>query len=101
MLVNILICIGILSVIAVLAALLLAVSEHYLQVNDNEEQHEEKIAELLPGYNCGACGHINCRQFAHSVMCGKVKSIDECRVITKENANVIIEYCKENNIKVD
>lgn len=100
MLVNILICVGVLTVIAVLAALLLAVSEHYLQVNDDSEQHIEKIEFYLPSYNCGACGHVNCKQVAKGIVEGKITDISICKVITDDNAKLIKEYCKENNIEI-
>mgnify|MGYP003303191226 CR=1 FL=1 len=100
MLINILISVGILVLVAVLAALLLAVAEHYLQVNDDNELHVDKIEFYLPSYNCGACGHVNCKEVAKAIVDGKIKDVSVCKVITEDNARLIREYCKENNIEI-
>ena len=42
MLISILICVGVFTAIAISLALLLAVAEHFLQVNDDSEKHIEK-----------------------------------------------------------
>ena len=100
MLINILIATGVLTLVAVLAAVLLALAERYLSVNDKTEEHVDKIEFYLPSYNCGACGHVNCRQVAKEVVEGKIKDLSICKVLSKDNANLIKEYCKENNIEV-
>ncbi len=100
MFINILICVGIFVAIALVLALLLALAEHYLQVNDDSEQHVEKIEFYLPSYNCGACGHVNCKEVAKAMVSGKVNSVSICKVISEDNARLIREYCKENNINV-
>lgn len=100
MLINILICIGILVLIAVLAALLLAIAEHYLHVVDDNEVHIDKIEFYLPSYNCGACGYVNCKEVAKAIVSGKINNVNVCKVITEDNAELIKEYCKENNIEI-
>ena len=100
MLTNILIATGVLTVLAVLAAVLLAIADKYLSVNDRSEEIVDKIEFYLPSYNCGACGHVNCRQVAKEIMEGKIKDVSICKVLSKDNANLIKEYCKENNIEV-
>ena len=100
MLINILICVGIFVAIALVSALLLALAEHYLQVNDDSEKHVEKIEFYLPSYNCGACGHVNCKEVAKAMVNGKIGSVNICKVISEDNARLIREYCRENNINV-
>ena len=55
----------------------------------------------LPSYNCGACGHVNCRQVAKEIVEGKIKDIKICKVISKDNSELIKEYCKNNNIEIE
>lgn len=100
MLINILICVGVLVAVSVFAGLLLAVAEHYLRVKDDSQKHIDNIEFYLPSYNCGACGHVNCRQVAKCIVKGEIKDIGICKVITKDNARLVVEYCKENNIEI-
>lgn len=100
MLINILIAAGVLTLVAVLAAVLLALADKYLSVNDKTEENIEKIEFYLPSYNCGACGHVNCKQVAKEIVEGKIKDLSVCKVLSEDNAKLIKEYCKENNIEV-
>jgi Na+-translocating ferredoxin:NAD+ oxidoreductase RNF subunit RnfB len=99
-LINILIATGVLVVVAILASILLAVAESRLSVNDDKNKHVEKIEFYLPSYNCGACGHVNCRQVAKEIVDGKINDLSICKVISEDNAKLIKEYCKENNIEI-
>lgn len=101
MVINILIAVGVLTGVAVLAAILLAIAETYLQSSDSNEEHVDKIEFYLPSYNCGACGHVNCRQVAKEIVEGKIKDIKICKVISKDNSELIKEYCKNNNIEIE
>ena len=98
--INILIAVGIILAVAVLSGLLLAIAQKYLTVNDNSEELVDKIEFYLPSYNCGACGRVNCRQVAKEIVSGKIKDVGVCKVISKENAKLIVDYCKENNIEI-
>ncbi len=48
----------------------------------------ERIKELLPGIDCGACGSPTCRAFAEDIVRGNVPDINSCRVL---NADVKAE----------
>ena len=98
---NIVIATSILLVVAILAAVLLAVAANHLKSDDSKEEHVNKIEFYLPSYNCGACGQVNCRQVAKQIVDGKVDDISICKVISKDNAELIKKYCKENNIKIN
>lgn len=99
--INILIATGILVLVAVLASILLAVADKHLQVDGSKEEHIDKIEFYLPSYNCGACGHVNCKQVAKEIVDGKIKDISICKVISQDNAKLIKDYCKENNIEIN
>lgn len=48
--------------------LLLAVADHFLRVD--EDPRLERLDELLPGNNCGACGEPGCHAFAEKLLTG-------------------------------
>jgi len=98
--INILIAVGIIVAVALFSGILLALSEHYLVIDNNSEEDVDKIEFYLPSYNCGACGHVNCRQVARGIVDGKIKEVSICKVISQDNAKLIREYCKEKNIEI-
>ncbi|MCS3900788.1 (Fe-S)-binding protein [Methanococcus voltae] len=51
--------------------------------NLDRETLESKINELLPKYNCGACGFKRCDLFAESILCGE--DIRKCPFLLKED----------------
>ncbi|MFW6134037.1 MAG: RnfABCDGE type electron transport complex subunit B [Elusimicrobiota bacterium] len=67
----------ILGSVGILAGLLLVLAYNKLRVK--EDPKVEKMMDVLPGGNCGACGYASCHEFAIAVSKGDT-SIDECRV---------------------
>ena len=84
----VLIPIGILGGLAVLFALLLAILGKKLAVVRDERI--DQIVKLLPGANCGGCGHAGCEDFACSLVSGKGKLTD-CSATPKEQKDKIAE----------
>ena len=68
----ILISMGVLGVVALLAAILLYVVSLYFKVE--EDPRIDLVAAVLPGANCGGCGFAGCRNFAEA--CVKAGGID-------------------------
>jgi Na+-translocating ferredoxin:NAD+ oxidoreductase RNF subunit RnfB len=68
----ILISMGVLGVIAFLAACLLYVVSLYFKVE--EDPRIDLVTAVLPGANCGGCGFAGCRNFAEA--CVKANGID-------------------------
>ena len=68
----ILISMGVLGVIALLAACLLYVVSLYFKVE--EDPRIDLVTAVLPGANCGGCGFAGCRNFAEA--CVKANGID-------------------------
>ncbi|MBU1998190.1 MAG: RnfABCDGE type electron transport complex subunit B [Candidatus Omnitrophota bacterium] len=58
----------------------------------------DKIHNLLPGTNCGACGEAGCFGFAEAVFTGKSK-IDACRSSSDETKERIAEVLGRKLIK--
>ena len=54
----------------------------------------EKVIELLPGYNCGACGYPGCSGFGEAIVEGEVQKLSDCKPGKDEHYNAIIEYLK-------
>ena len=63
---------GVLGVIAFLAACLLYVVSLYFKVE--EDPRIDLVTAALPGANCGGCGFAGCRNFAEA--CVKANGID-------------------------
>ena len=68
----ILISMGVLGVIALLAACLLYVVSLYFKVE--EDPRIDLVTAVLPGANCGGCGFAGCRNFAEA--CVKAGGIE-------------------------
>ena len=60
------------AVVALLAGVLLAVASYLFHVPVDER--EQKIREILPGANCGACGYAGCDEYAKAVNSGEAKT---------------------------
>ncbi len=39
--------------------------------------------DLLPGYDCGACGYASCRRMAEEIVVGRA-TLEDCRILKKE-----------------
>ena len=59
---------AIMSALALVFGIMLATAYRYLKVV--EDPRIEKVEEMLPGSNCGACGQPGCRAFAESLIQG-------------------------------
>lgn len=75
----------------VLGLLIYLVSKYF---HVEEDQRLEKIIELLPRYNCGACGYPGCQGMAEALLAGKVKPA-LCKPIKKEDLVVLEAHMKE------
>jgi len=68
---NILLAVAVLGVMGLLLGLALAVASKFFAVEKDERI--EKIAELLPGANCGGCGYAGCAGYAEAIIKGEAK----------------------------
>lgn len=51
----------------------------------------DKLNEMLPGYNCGACGYPGCSGMAEAIIEGKTDKL-LCKPIKPDMRNKIVEY---------
>ena len=77
-------------IIAVVLGLLLAVASKFLHVEQDERI--DKVAELLPGYNCGACGKAGCAAFAEALVTGEAPAVSGCKVIKPDKKQAVKDY---------
>ncbi len=87
---NILYGVLILLGLGLLLGLLLGFADSKLSVK--EDERVEKLAGLLPGYNCGSCGYPSCKEMSTAILAGKVKDIAQCRPSRPEQRQTIKEY---------
>lgn len=57
----------------------------------------EQIYELLPHFNCGACGHAGCMPMAEALV-AKESVVAGCKPASKEQRIVLQEKLKELDI---
>lgn len=72
--------------IALLLGALLAFASIVFKVETDER--EEKIAEILPGANCGGCGCAGCSAFAAAIVADGAE-ITRCNLMTEEKLAAI------------
>ena len=56
-----------------------------------EDPRFTTLLTLLPGYNCGACGHPGCAGLAGAIVEGRGKP-NQCKPMKKEDLPKIAEY---------
>lgn len=56
-----------------------------------EDPAIEEVVDLLPRYNCGACGYPGCKEMAIGLLAKESKVLD-CKPIKKDAAEVLQKY---------
>lgn len=75
--------------LSVVLAMILAIANSKLKVF--EDPRIDKVQDMLPGANCGACGLPGCRAFAEKVVSGEIQP-SGCPVGGPETANYVANY---------
>lgn len=86
---NILLAAVVMGGLGVFFGAILAVANRFLRVE--EDPRVEKVEEMLPGTNCGACGQPGCRAFAEFVVSGGAMP-SGCTVSSPEGIEAIAEF---------
>ncbi len=76
------------AAVSIVLGLILAVASHIFKVETDERI--DKIAELLPGANCGGCGYAGCAALAEAIVRGEAK-MDSCNACGDEVTSKIAE----------
>lgn len=80
----------VLGVIGSILGLLLGIADKYLQVP--EDERVIKVTEMLPMFNCGACGYPGCSGFANAIISKEVDILSLCKPIKNTAKMEIKEY---------
>lgn len=74
---GLIIAIAILAGLGFIFGLILAICTVVFKVK--EDERIEKIASMLPNYNCGSCGYAGCKQMAEAIVKGEEKKVSKCK----------------------
>lgn len=69
---NIILAFIVVTVIALVSSIVLALASYFLSVK--EDERVLKIREQLPGVNCGACGYAGCDEYAKALVNSNAKT---------------------------
>lgn len=59
-----------------------------------EDNRVETVTSMLPGYNCGACGHAGCSGMANAII-NEGATVTNCKPIKPNQAELIREFLKK------
>lgn len=78
-----------LSILGIIFGIVLGLADKFLKVEI--DSRVAKISELLPGLNCGACGHPGCEGLADAIVDGSGR-VSDCKPIKPEGKEVIYDW---------
>lgn len=82
----------ILTLLALMLSIVLVTLEQKLNKKD---QRLEKYCELLPGYNCGACGFGSCTGMAKAML-ENIENYKKCKPLRGDALKEMEEFVKNN-----
>lgn len=86
--------IAVLGGLGLLLGLILAVADKVFYVEP--DLRYDRIMELLPQVNCGACGYPGCAGFTDGILEGEVKNLGDCKPGKKgPNMPILQQYLQE------
>jgi len=80
-------------IVSFFVSILLTLFSYYL--NKDEDLKIKKIKDMLPGYNCGACGFSGCEEMAKNLV-NDNKLLSKCKPIKKEEYNKLMDYLSKS-----
>jgi len=81
----------IMTVLALILSLILVIVDTKL----NKEDKSEIYLELLPGYNCGACGYAGCKGMSEAML-EDINNYKKCKPLRGEKLKKLEEYIDSN-----
>lgn len=78
----------ILTVTALVLSIILVFIDDKL---NRKNRKQEKIRELLPGYNCGACGFGSCEGMCNAIM-ADLDNYKKCKPLKGDSLKLMEEY---------
>ena len=83
-----------LGVMGALLGLGLAYAAQILKVE--ADPRVAAVRDLLPGYECGACGFPGCLAFAEGIIENEVERLSDCKPGKDQHYNAILAYLKDH-----
>ena len=83
----------ILTITALILGIILAVTQELLR-----DKRVEELEKMLPGYNCGACGHGSCKGMAEAILENN-EEYKKCRILKGDKLISLEEYLKNLDCK--
>lgn len=87
---DVLLAAGVMLLIGTLLGLALAFASAKLTVK--VDPRYEVVLNMLPGLNCGACGHPGCAGMTEALLNGTQKAVSACRPSKPNQREAIKEY---------
>ncbi|HHU21227.1 MAG TPA: RnfABCDGE type electron transport complex subunit B [Acholeplasma sp.] len=84
--------------IGLVFGVLIGLAEKYLHVE--EDLRVQTVENLLPGLNCGGCGHPGCSGLAKAIV-EDGESPNKCKPLAADAKEQIIAYLKEELAKAE
>jgi Na+-translocating ferredoxin:NAD+ oxidoreductase RNF subunit RnfB len=81
----------IITTIAFILSIFISIVNYFINTKDT---HIKKVEELLPGYNCNACGFGTCYGMAEKALNNK-DNIVKCRFLKEDQIKEIKDYIKQ------
>ncbi len=83
----------VLALVGLVFGILIAVLSKVFYVE--EDVRLETLTGMLPGYNCGACGHPGCNGLAKAII-EDGASVDSCKPIKPDQKEVVKEWIRNH-----
>jgi Na+-translocating ferredoxin:NAD+ oxidoreductase subunit B len=88
-------------IIVTLTSFILSLFIVYIDYRYNKlDDYEKEIMALLPGYNCGMCGHGSCQGMTDA-MIEDPKEYKKCRPMKKEQVLELVAYLRKKRKLLD
>ena len=83
----------ILTVMALLLGIILSITQELLR-----DKRVDELEKMLPGYNCGACGHGSCKGMAEAILASK-EEYKKCRILKGDKLANLEKYLEKLDCK--
>lgn len=87
---DILIPMAIVGAIGAVLGLILAIANQIFKVE--EDFRFETVRDMLPQYNCGACGYPGCSGLAQALVSGEATRVSLCKPSNQQQRQAIYDY---------
>lgn len=87
---DILIPMLVIGLIGAVLGLILSIASNVFAVV--EDPRYAQVAQLLPGYNCGACGYPGCQGLANALVDKETSDVRRCKPSNQAQRDSIVQY---------